>query len=100
VLNSAERPEIWARNHHDPFAYDLEHVGMAYQPLSRAEFDASAERAQGKSPTTQAAIDHGALYDTAAFGHANTGHTFGDHLSTEERRAIIEFLKSLSGPDM
>jgi hypothetical protein len=55
---------------------------------------------QGKSPTTQVAIDHGALYDTTAFGHANTGHTFGDRLSPDERRAIIEFLKSLSGPDM
>jgi hypothetical protein len=28
------------------------------------------------------------------------GHTFGDHLSPDERHAIIEFLKSLSGPDM
>ncbi len=100
VLNSAERPEIWARNHQDPFAYDLEHVGMAYQPMSRAEFDESAERAKGKPFATQAAIDHGAIYDTTAFGHGNTGHTFGDHLAPEERRAIIEFLKSLSGPDM
>ena len=100
VLNSTERPEIWARNHLDPFAYDLEHVGMACKPVSRAEFDESAERAKGKPPTTQAAIDHGAIYDTTAFGHANTGHTFGDGLSSEERRAIIEFLKSLSGPDM
>jgi mono/diheme cytochrome c family protein len=100
VLNSAERPEIWARNHQDPYAYDLQRVGMAYRPVSRVEFDESAARAQGKSPTTQVAIDHGALYDTTAFGHANTGHTFGDRLSPDERRAIIEFLKSLSGPDM
>jgi mono/diheme cytochrome c family protein len=100
VLNSAARPESWARNHEDPFAYDLEQVGMAYKPVSRAEFDDSAERAKGKPFAAQAAIDHGAIYDTTAFGHANTGHTFGDHLSPEERRAIIEFLKSLSGPDM
>lgn len=100
VLNSAQRPEIWGRNHRDPFAYDLERAGMAYRQVSRAEFDESAERAKDKSPATQAAIDHGAIYDTAAFGHANTGHTFGDGLSVEERRAIIEFLKSLSGPDM
>jgi mono/diheme cytochrome c family protein len=100
VLNSAQRPEIWARNHQDAFAYDLEHVGMAYKPVSRAEFDESAERAKGKPFAAPAAIDHGANYDTTAFGHGNTGHTFGDHLSPEERRAILEFLKSLSGPDM
>jgi mono/diheme cytochrome c family protein len=100
VLNSAERPEIWARNHQDPFAYDLEKPGMAYRPVTRAEFDESAERAKGKPFATQAAIDHGAIYDTTAFGHGNMGHTFGDHLSPDERRAVIEFLKSLSGPDM
>jgi hypothetical protein len=38
-----------------------------------------------------------AIYDTTAFGRANTGHTFGDHLTADERSAVIEFLKSLSG---
>ncbi|MBX9789139.1 MAG: hypothetical protein K2Y37_09510 [Pirellulales bacterium] len=100
VLNSPQRPEIWARNHRDPCAYDLERVGMAYKPVSRAEFAESASRAAGKPFISQVATDHGALYDTQAFGHGNQGHTFGDHLNTAERSAIIEFLKSLSGPDM
>jgi hypothetical protein len=28
------------------------------------------------------------------------GHTFGDQLTQDERLAIMEFLKSLSGPNM
>jgi hypothetical protein len=100
VLNSSTRPEIWARDPHDPHAYDLAKVGMAYKAISREDFDASAAAAKGKPFLSKAAIDHGAIYDTAAYGHGNSGHTFGDNLSAEERAAVIEFLKSLSGPDM
>jgi hypothetical protein len=100
VLNSETRPEIWARDNRDPHAYDLEKVGMRYRSLSRAEFEQSAAGAVGKPFLSRAAIDHGANYDTKGFGHGNSGHTFGDRLSADERRAVIEFLKSLSGPDM
>ena len=100
VLNSPQRPEIWARDHRDPFAYDLERVGMAFSEVSRSEFEESAARAAGKPSFSRAATDHSALYDTHAFGHGNPGHTFGDRLTSAERNAIIEFLKSLSGPDM
>jgi len=100
VLNSAARPEIWARDHRDPSAYDVVRVGMAYQPVSREEFEASAAKAAGKPFVAPEAVDHGALYDTQQFGHNNSGHTFGDRLTDDERRAVIEFLKSLSGPDM
>ncbi len=100
VLNSPARPEIWARDTRDPHAYDLDKVGMAYRTVTREDFEASASAAQGKPFLSKAAIDHGALYDTKAYGHGNAGHTFGDHLSAEERAAVIEFLKSLSGPDM
>ncbi len=100
VLNSQLRPEIWARDNHDPAAYDLEKVGMRYRPVTREEFEKSAAAAAGKPFVSQAAIDHGAIYDTQGLGHGNMGHTFGDRLTDEERRAVIEFLKSLSGPDM
>jgi hypothetical protein len=100
VLSSTTRPEIWAREHRDPHAYDLEAPGMRYRTLSREELEQSAATASGKPHFSQMAIDHSAIYDTQAFGHANTGHTFGDRLTAEERRAVIEFLKSLSGPDM
>ena len=100
VLNSETRPEIWARDNRDPHAYDLEKVGMRYRSLSRVEFEQSAAGAAGKPFLSQVAIDHGAIYDTKGFGHGNSGHTFGDRLTADERRAVIEFLKSLSGPDM
>jgi hypothetical protein len=35
------------------------------------------------------------IYDTTQFAHTNTGHTFGDHLSDEERSAVLEYLKTL-----
>lgn len=100
VLNSGARPEIWARDNHDPHAYDLERGGMSYRPVTREEFETSAASAASKPFLSQAALDHGAIYDTQQFGHGNTGHTFGDSLTPEERHAVIEFLKSLSGPDM
>ena len=73
---------------------------MKYKNISRSEFEKSAADAAGKPFLSPAAIDHGAIYDTKAYGHGNSGHTFGDCLSHEERIAVIEFLKSLSGPDM
>ena len=100
VLNSTQRPEIWSRDNRDPHAYDLEKVGMRYRSVSREEFDKSAVNAAGKPFLSQAAIDHSANYDTKDFGHGNSGHTFGDRLTDGERAAVIEFLKSLSGPDM
>ena len=48
----------------------------------------------------ETALDHMFIYDTQAYGQTNTGHPFGDALTQQERRAIIEFLKFLSGPNM
>jgi mono/diheme cytochrome c family protein len=100
VLNSAIRPELWSRDNRDPHAYDLEHVGMKYKPVSRSDFEKSEAEVAGKPFLSQVAIDHGAIYDTRGLGHGNWGHTFGDRLTADERFAVIEFLKSLSGPDM
>jgi len=100
VLNSQQRPEIWARDNRDTSAYDLQRVGMRHRVLSRSEFEKSAANAKGKAFVSQAAIDQGAIYDTKGSGHGNMGHPFGDPLTTDERLAVIEFLKSLSGPDM
>ena len=35
------------------------------------------------------------VYDTTLFGKGNGGHPFGDALNEEERRAVIEYLKTL-----
>jgi hypothetical protein len=35
------------------------------------------------------------IYDTTKFGYGNQGHTFGDALEPEERKAVLEYLKTL-----
>ncbi len=99
VLNSNERPEIWARDHRNPYSYDLTRVGMLYRDVTREEFQASAAAAR-KSVKSNASVDHIAIYNTKEYARGNGGHKFGDNLTEQERRAIIEFPKSLSGPDM
>ena len=34
-------------------------------------------------------------YDTTLPGYGNGGHTYGDHLSEEQRGAVLEYLKTL-----
>lgn len=41
------------------------------------------------------AIDKRLVYDTRTLGNANTGHEFTDVLTEQERKAIIEYLKTL-----
>ena len=42
------------------------------------------------------AFERRKVYDTTQPGRGNSGHTFGDELTEEQRRAVIEYLK---GPD-
>jgi mono/diheme cytochrome c family protein len=35
------------------------------------------------------------IYDTTKPGRSNAGHPFGDDLTDDERRAVIEYLKTL-----
>ncbi|MFP6582912.1 MAG: hypothetical protein VCD00_10205 [Candidatus Hydrogenedentota bacterium] len=99
VLNSKLRPEIWSREQ-SPYEYDLESIGLEFTPMSRMEFDASAEKAAKATYKSRASLDQMFIYDTEGFGRGNMGHTFGDTLTNDERAAIMEFLKSLSGSDM
>lgn len=74
LLNSAQRPKYWRRSF-DNSDYDLERLGWRYRTEEKPS-----------SPGT---------YDTTLPGYGNSGHTFGDRLSDEERRAVIEYLKTL-----
>jgi hypothetical protein len=100
VLNSRIRPKIWLRDINNPRVYNLTQVGLKYRHMSRAEFNASAQKAAIAHARSKAVIGHQSIYDTKSFGHGNMGHTFGDRLTVAERASVIEFLKSLSGPDM
>jgi mono/diheme cytochrome c family protein len=74
LLNSRLRPAYWSRNFNNP-QYDYEKVGWKY--------------------TTENAPRGTEVYNTTLPGYGNYGHTFGDRLTDRERKAVIEYLKTL-----
>jgi hypothetical protein len=74
LLNSAKRPTYWKRNFTKP-SYNYEIPGWDYEELSTP----------GNSE----------VYNTKQYGYTNNGHYFGDKLTAGERRAVIEYLKTL-----
>src|SRR6185437_5583388 len=74
VLNSKRRPAYWSRDFDHP-QYDYAAVGWKYT------------RETGARGT--------AVYNTTLPGYGNQGHSFGDKLSDRDRKAIIEYLKTL-----
>lgn len=74
VLNSKLRPAYWERNFSKP-VYDYEKLGWVYETKT--------------TPTPKK------TYNTKLPGYGNQGHTFGDHLDDKERKAVIEYLKTL-----
>jgi hypothetical protein len=82
LLDSTQRPKWWTRSFVST-DYDTAAVGFVTTPLDHGK--AAETDAQAKT----------LLYDTTLLGYSNAGHTFGDALTTEERAAVIEYLKTL-----
>jgi len=83
LLNSKSRPTRFARSYRtDEADYDFERVGWKVMAVDKK----SSERDL---------VERRKVYDTTQPGRGNQGHTFGDDLTDEERRAVIEYLKSL-----
>ncbi|MDG1943746.1 MAG: hypothetical protein P8J17_05730 [Halioglobus sp.] len=82
VLNSAARPAVWKRASMDSAIFDETTLGFPY-----------IELAYGQDKAVEEEKDF--IYDTRYWSQSNAGHTFGDHLSDSERRAVIEYLKTL-----
>ncbi len=75
VLDSRRRPARWTRSFRTGVEdYDLTNVGWVYTEV--------------QSPSASA-------FDTTVPGYGNGGHTFADDLNAEERRALLEYLKTL-----
>ncbi|MEQ9617025.1 MAG: c-type cytochrome [Phycisphaerales bacterium] len=74
VIDSTTRPTLWRRTF-DASDYDTINPGWNYTEPDKA-------------------IDTN-TYNTTIPGYGNEGHTFGDELSDDERRALIEYLKTL-----
>ena len=87
VLNSKDRPPRF-RNSLTTNAehYDQQRLGWKCEVLSERPGDDEADLP---------AHERRRIYDTSAFGQSKTGHPFGDDLSADERREVIEYLKTL-----
>lgn len=76
LLNSSQRPEKWKRSFGTAASeYDNEKVGWEY----------TVESISGSS----------LIYNTTLPGYGNQGHTYGDDLTEEERKNLIEYMKTL-----
>ena len=82
VLDSHSRPAVWRRTDFDTRNFDQESLGWPHEALDYRQ--AEAPEAERKT-----------IYDTGYWSQSNAGHTFGDHLSPAERRAVLEYLKTL-----
>jgi len=74
LLYSPQRPTYWRRSFEDD---DLDYNKMGW--------NYSIENAPGDKT----------VYNTTQYGYGNRGHYFGDDLTIEQRKAVIEYLKSL-----
>lgn len=84
LLDSSKRPKYWTRSYESSAAdYDPVGLGWRYTALG-----------QGKAGTDDLR-ERKKIYDTTLPGHSNAGHVFGDGLSPEERKAVLEYLKTL-----
>lgn len=84
VLNSKARPERFTRSYKtDEAAYDKVKVGWKVTKVERP------------IPEIVPGIERRKVYDTSQPGRSNSGHTYGDVLSDQERQAVIEYLKTL-----
>ncbi|BBA32495.1 uncharacterized protein sS8_0530 [Methylocaldum marinum] len=84
LLDSSKRPKYWTRSY-GASASDYDPVGLGWR---------YTELAQGKAGTDDAS-ERKKIYDTTLPGHSNAGHAFGDGLIPEDRKAVIEYLKTL-----
>jgi cytochrome c5 len=82
VLDPQARPAWFTRSYrHDD--YDLDAVGWRYQAL---------DHGQASEPDPELRRQ---IYDTTLPGYGSGGHPYADRLTAEERRAVLEHLKTL-----
>jgi mono/diheme cytochrome c family protein len=82
LLDSTKRPKWWRRVDYDSTNFDETNVGWPWIALPYGQDGAPDDERKH-------------VYDTTITGHWNSGHTFGDHLTDEERAQVLEYLKTL-----
>ena len=84
VLDSKGRPKIFTRSYKTGTEdFDDMKVGWKVQVRERG------------TDRSMYGHEYRKIYDTNQPGRGNGGHTFGDHFSADERRAVVEYLKTL-----
>ncbi len=80
VLHPEQRPVVWRRTED---GYDRERVGLEFESFDRVPRDivAPAEKRM--------------YFDTRKFGKKNSGHTYPNELDEQEKRAVLEYLKTI-----
>ncbi len=81
LMHPEERPVVWGRTED---GYDTERVGLevtAYDSVPPEDRQIGAQRRQ--------------YFDTRLFAKSADGHLFPNRLTEEEKRAVIEYLKTL-----
>jgi hypothetical protein len=82
LLDSSKRPKYFTRSWiSDDFDFDS--VGYAYKVETTGKVDGDTSLANRQK------------YDTTRPGYSNEGHLYGDVLTEDDRRAVIEYLKTL-----
>jgi mono/diheme cytochrome c family protein len=83
LLDSKTRPRVFTRSYKTGEAdYDAANLGWKVSDVP-------------PSDPTLPGIERRKVYDTTKPGRGNAGHTYGDTLTPDERRAVIEYLKTL-----
>jgi len=80
VLHPSERPVVWKRL---GVHYDSERVGPRIESLSDLP------------PTVTEGWQRRQYFDTRTFGKSAGGHDFVDALTEGDKRAVLEYLKTL-----
>jgi mono/diheme cytochrome c family protein len=80
LLHPDRRPSVWTRTED---GYDQRRVGLEITELEELPAEATAPAQRRR------------YFDTRRFGKSAAGHLFPDELSEEEKRAVLEYLKTL-----
>ena len=79
LLHPDERPDVWRRTTGE---YDVQHVG-----LKIAEYK--------ELPDVRRSADRRHYFDSTQAGKSHRGHRYPDALAEDEKRAVLEYLKTL-----
>ena len=80
LLNSSIRPIVWRPTSQD---FDEQQVGLSIEVAA-------------KVPLTEPDVAiRRSYFDTRRFGKSNVGHDYPDQLDDDEKRAVLEYLKTL-----